>query len=71
MEFSRCAWPAKKHRPREDLPSIGRSLKTQQRASRIGDCAEVDIVLGEFEFRTVVKTIDESNAYRSKSSDIP
>jgi len=67
-----------------------RSLKTQQRASRWaagmarrcdrGMFAEVDVIPGEPEHRTVMRllamptstaTIYESDAYRSKSSGIP
>jgi hypothetical protein len=43
MEFSRCAWPADKH-VHEKTRRFGRSLKTQQRASREASAPSGDAV---------------------------
>jgi hypothetical protein len=52
-------------RPTMEMPTRGRSLKTQQRVY-----VEVDVLPGELGHRTT-EVIDGPNACRSKSSGIP
>jgi hypothetical protein len=49
--------------------TLSRSLKTQQR-TLIG-IVEVNVILGELNYLTVIETIEGFSAYRSKSSGFP